>query len=55
MQRFIPRDPFESDKRAGPNWWLEKECGSCIYVVSDVCKNCPYNEKKKRTVYPTFD
>jgi hypothetical protein len=49
MQRFISRDPWESDKRIKPLWWLKEEdpCEYCIHRNSEMCEYCVYNKKKK--------
>ena len=48
MQRFIPRDPFESDKRIEFIWWEKEEetCDYCIYKNSKTCDYCIYKKKK---------
>ena len=49
MQKLIPRDPFESDKRVEPLWWLKEEepCEYCIHRNSKLCDYCPYNKNRK--------
>ncbi|MEM5778356.1 MAG: hypothetical protein QXD43_05470 [Candidatus Aenigmatarchaeota archaeon] len=49
MQRFIPRDPFESDKRVGLIWWGKEEenCDYCIYKDSKTCDYCILNKKRR--------
>ena len=49
MRRFISRDPFESDRRVGFNWWLKEEdaCEYCIQKNSKTCDYCAYNKKKR--------
>jgi hypothetical protein len=52
MQRFITRDVWESDKRAGFNWWLKEEgCDYCLYKSSKTCDYCAYNKRRK---FPNF-
>jgi len=46
MERFIARNPWESDKRVEPNWWLKEDCECCDYRNSGRCNYC-YQRKKK--------
>jgi hypothetical protein len=54
MQRLIPRDPFESDRRVEVNWWLKEEntCDYCIYKETKTCDYCSYNKKRR---FPYFN
>jgi hypothetical protein len=50
MQRFITRDPWESDKKIDVNWWLKDDCNYCDYRNSNKCDCCVY--KKRKATFP---
>ena len=52
--RIISRDPFESDKRVPPLWWLEEDCNYCIRKDSKYCEHCIYN-KTRSVIYSAYD
>ena len=52
--RIISRDPFESDKRVPPLWWLEEDCNYCIRKDSKYCEHCIYN-KSRSVIYSAYD
>jgi hypothetical protein len=52
MERFITRDPWESDKRVEPNWWLKEDvCDYCDYRSSGRCDYC-HQRKRKGPLIP---
>jgi len=56
LPRIISRDPFESDKRVKPLWWLEEDCDYCFQKNSKHCEYCIYNNSsKRREIYSVFD